>query len=69
MKNGTKGHTLYCATYLPKSIITKIEVQNEKILKLLSKKWTIYIVDYEKDVETEEIIKLKVNLKKVGDDK
>ena len=64
MKNGTKGHTLYYTTYLPKDIITKIEIQNEKILELLSKKWTIYSVDYERDAETEEILRLDVHLKK-----
>ena len=64
MKKGTKGHTLYYTTYLPKDIITKIEVQNEKILELLSKKWTIYRVDYERDAETEEILRLDVHLKK-----
>ena len=66
MKNGTKGHILYSTTYLPEDTITKIEVQNEKILKLLSKKWTIYSVDYERDAETGEILRLKVNLKKGG---
>ena len=64
IKKGTKGHTLYYATYLPKDIITKIEIQNEKILELLSKKWTIYSVDYERDAETEEILRLDVHLKK-----
>ena len=64
MKKGTKGHTLYYTTYLPKHIITKIEVQNEKILELLSKKWTIYRVDYERDAETEEILILDVHLQK-----
>ena len=64
MEKGTKGHTLYYTTYLPKDIITKIEVQNEKILELLSKKWTIYRVDYERDAETEEILILDVHLKK-----
>ena len=33
MKNETKGHTLYYTTYLPKDTITKIEIQNEKILE------------------------------------
>lgn len=64
MKNKTKGHTLYYTTYLPKDTITKIEIQNEKILELLSKKWTIYRVDYERDAETEEILILDVHLKK-----
>jgi hypothetical protein len=64
MKNGTKGHTLYYTTYLPKDTITEIEIQNEKILELLSKKWTIYRVDYERDAETEEILRLDVHLKK-----
>lgn len=64
MKNETKGHTLYYTTYLPKDIITKIEIQNEKILELLSKKWTIYRIDYERDAETEEILILDVHLKK-----
>ena len=64
MKKGTKGHTLYYTTYLPKDTITKIEIQGEKIIELLNKKWTIYRVDYERDAETEEILKLSVNLKK-----
>ena len=64
MKKGTKGHTLYYTTYLPKDTITKIEIQNEKILELLSKKWTIYRVDYERDAETEEILIVDVHLKK-----
>ena len=64
MKNRTKGHTLYCTSYLPEDTITKVEVQNEKILELLSKKWTIYCVDYERDAETEEILRLDIHLKK-----
>ena len=64
IKKGTKGHILYYTTYLPKDTITKIEIQGERIIELLSKKWTIYSVDYERDAETEEILKLKVNLKK-----
>lgn len=64
MKNRTKGHTLYYATYLPKDTITKIAIQDEKILELFSKKWTIYRVDYERDAETEEILILNVHLKK-----
>ena len=59
-----KRKTLDYSTYIPKDTITKIEVQGEKIIELLNKKWTIYRVDYERDTETEEILKLSVNLKK-----
>ena len=69
MKNGTKGHILYYTSYLPKDTITKIEIQGEKIIELLSKKWTIYRVDYQRDISTGEILKLNINLDKVGDDK
>ena len=70
MKNGTKGHILYYTSYLPKDTITEIEIQGEKIIELLNKKkWTIYRVDYQRDINTGEILRLNINLEKVGDDK
>ena len=65
-----KGKTLDYSTYIPKDTITKIEIQGEKIIELLNKKkWTIYRVDYQRDINTGEILRLNINLEKVGDDK
>jgi hypothetical protein len=65
--DGTTGHFLDYITYLPKdNNITEVEIQNEKIFELLSKKWTISKVGYVRDQNTGEIVRLEVYLKKEG---
>lgn len=67
MKNGTKGHILACHSYTPgEKPITELEIQGEKILKILSERWKAYEIRYWKDIDTDHIINLEIYLKKGG---
>lgn len=65
IKNGTKGHILTCHSYVPvEKPITELEIQGEKILKILSERWKAYEIRYWKDIDTGHIINLEIYLKK-----